>query len=85
MKLFSESAANTTEGKKTFRQMLLFILVSFISAIIQLGSVNLPLWAMKGWTAPLPDFLQTIFNEHTVGAGNDNWGYVLPFLSLIHI
>lgn len=68
------------EQKKTFWQIVKFVLVSCIVTVIQLGLVNLLFFLMKNWKAPLPSFLQAIFTGQTVGEGNDNWGYVLPFL-----
>lgn len=59
--------------------MLKFVLVSCIVSIIQLALVNVLFFVMREWKAPLPSFLAAIFTPSTVGAGNDNWGYVLPF------
>lgn len=67
------------EGKKTVWELIKFMLVSCIVSIIQLVLVNLLFYMMRGWKAPLPPFLAGIFSASTVGAGNDNWGYVLPF------
>lgn len=67
------------EGKKTVWEIIKFMLVSCIVSIIQLVLVNLLFYIMRGWKAPLPPFLAGIFSASTVGAGNDNWGYVLPF------
>lgn len=67
------------EGKKTIWQLLKFVLVSGIVSIIQLVLVNVLFFVMRQWKAPLPGFLAAIFTQSTVGAGNDNWGYVLPF------
>lgn len=67
------------KDKKTIWEFIKFILVSGIVSIIQLVLVNVLFYLMQGWKAPLPAFLATIFSPSTVGAGNDNWGYVLPF------
>lgn len=67
--------------KKTLWQFIKFILVSSVAGIIQITLVNVLYWALRGWTTPLPDFLAGIFSAATVGAGNDNWGYVLPFFA----
>lgn len=67
------------EGKKTVWQIIKFVLVSGIVSIIQLVLVNVLFFVMREWKAPLPGFLAAIFSSSTVGAGNDNWGYVLPF------
>lgn len=67
------------KNSKTLREFIKFNLVSFLVTVIQLVSVNLFLYFMKDWTAPLPGFLNLIFTPATVGAGNCNWGYVLPF------
>lgn len=60
-------------------QFIKFLIVSSLAGIIQLILVNVLYWLMKGWKAPLPGFLAGIFSASSVGAGNDNWGYVLPF------
>lgn len=65
--------------KKTLWELLKFTLVSCIVSIIQLALVNLLFFLLRGWKAPLPPFLAGIFTPGTVGIGNDNWGYVLPF------
>lgn len=64
---------------KTLWQAIKFVLVSCLVSIIQLVLVNVLFYAMKGWKAPLPAFLQGIFSARSVGVGNDNWGYALPF------
>ena len=64
---------------KTLWQLVKFLVVSGLVTIIQLVLVNVLYFALKNWTAPLPDFLAAIFTETTVGAGHDNWGYILPF------
>ena len=63
--------------KKTLKQMLKFILVSLLASAIQLVSVNVLFFLLRGWTPPLPGFLASVFSEQSVGAGNSNWGYVL--------
>ncbi|MBR2761078.1 MAG: hypothetical protein IKF39_04180 [Oscillospiraceae bacterium] len=67
------------EGKKTLVEFIKFNLVSFLVTILQLVLVNVLLALMKDIKTPLPPFLAGIFTPATVGAGNDNWGYVLPF------
>ena len=67
------------ERKKTVWEIIKFVLVSSIVSIIQLVLVNILFYIMREWKAPLPTFLAGIFTSSTVGAGNDNWGYVLPF------
>lgn len=67
------------KGKKTIWEIVKFVLVSGIVSIIQLILVNVLFFLMREWKAPLPDALAAIFTAETVGAGNDNWGYVLPF------
>lgn len=66
--------------KKSIWQFIKFNLVSGIVTVTQLVLVNALLFFLKDWRAPLPGFLRGIFTPQTVGAGNDNWGYVLPFL-----
>ena len=65
--------------KKSLVQFIKFNLVSASVTIVQLLLVNVFFWLMKDWKAPLPEILTGIFNDATVGAGNANWGYVLPF------
>lgn len=67
------------KNKKSIWQILKFILVSGIVSIIQLVLVNVLFFVLRQWKAPLPPFLAAIFTPSTVGLGNDNWGYVLPF------
>ncbi len=67
------------DTKKTIWQTIKFSLVSSVVTILQIVLVNVFLYFMSGWKAELPALLKVIFNEATVGAGNDNWGYVLPF------
>ena len=64
---------------KNIWQFIKFSIVSGIITVIQLGLLYLMYYLMKGWTEPLPSFLQKIFTESTVGKDHDNWGYVLPF------
>ena len=64
---------------KSLKEILKFFLVSSIVGIVQLILVNVLYFGLKSWTAPLPDFLKGIFSASVVGAGHDNWGYVLPF------
>lgn len=60
-------------------QLVKFLIVGGIGAIIQLVVVNVLYYLMKDWKAALPAFLSGIFNETVMGQGNSNWGYVLPF------
>lgn len=64
---------------ETIRQIISFMFASCAVTILQLVLVNLFLYLMHGWKAPLPDWLGRFMNPQTVGYGNDNWGYVLPF------
>lgn len=73
------SAGEKGSGFKTLWQLVKFLLVSGICSIIQLVLVNLLFFALRSWKAPLPDILSGIFSVASVGEGNDNWGYVLPF------
>ncbi len=66
-------------GFKNIWQIAKFGVVSFLVTVIQVGLLYLLVFLMKNWKAPLPDFLKVIFTVETVGEGNDNWGYVLPF------
>ena len=66
-------------NSKTLGEFIKFNLVSFMVTVIQLVSVNLFLYFMKNWKAPLPGVLNLIFTPASVGAENCSWGYVLPF------
>lgn len=67
---------------KILWQFFKFLIVSCTATIIQLVLVNVLHRAMKGITSPITGFLGNIFTEQTMGAGNTNWGYILPwFLS----
>ena len=68
-----------TLKNKELIQFLKFNLVSAGVTILQLVLVNVFFVLMQGWKAPLPGILRDIFSEQSVGAGNSNWGYVLPF------
>ena len=68
-----------TKGRKTIWEFIKFVLVSCIVSIIQLILVNALFFLMKGWTMPLPSFLDAIFTEDVMGVGHNNWGYILPF------
>ena len=70
---------NRSSTNKGLIQFLKFNLVSFGVTIIQLLLVNVFLYLMRNWNTPLPGLLSRIFSEEAVGAGNSNWGYVLPF------
>ena len=65
--------------KRTFWEIIKFVLVSCIVSVIQLVLVNVFFFMMKGWEDPLPSFLKIIFNESTMGEGHGSWGYILPF------
>lgn len=60
-------------------QFVKFTVVSLLVTIIQLALVNILFFALRDFNAPLPQFLDAIFTETSVEAGNNNWGYVLPF------
>ena len=63
-------------------QFFKFLIVSCMTTIIQLVLVNVLHSAMKNITTPLTGFMANIFTEQTMGLGNANWGYILPwFLS----
>ena len=70
---------NAEKKNKGLIQFLKFNLVSAGVTIVQLLLVNVFLYLMRNWNAPLPGILSRIFSEESVGAGNSNWGYVLPF------
>ena len=65
--------------KKSLVQIVKFMLVSGMVTVIQLVLVNVLLFLMKDWHAPLPPFLARIFSEEAVGAGHSEWGYIQPF------
>ncbi len=69
------------KGEKiaTLWQFAKFFVVSLLTTGVQLLLVNVMYFALKGWKAPLPGFFSAIFSEVTVGKGNSNWGYLLPF------
>ena len=81
--LWFDKMDNKAEAKgpkyKTLWQFVKFCGVSVIVAIVQVATLNLMYILMKGWTTPLPDFLQAIFTDSIVGEGHSNWGYVFPF------
>ena len=60
-------------------QFVKFAIFGTIGGIIQVISVNVLYFAMKGWTTPLPAFLGGIFSEKVLGEGNSCWGYIVPF------
>ena len=74
-----EKAAEKGKGIKTLWQLAKFIVVCILTTGIQLAIVNIMYFMMQDWKAPLPGFLNSIFTAQTVGEGNNNWGYVLPF------
>lgn len=67
--------------RKSLWQLVKFLLVSSVTGLLQIALVNLFCWLLRDWKAPLPGLLSGIFSARTVGAGNDNWGYVLPFFA----
>lgn len=75
-----DSAAEARGGAaKTLWQLVKFVAVSSLVGLIQLALVNLLFFALRGWKAPLPPALAGVFSAASVGVGNDNWGFVLPF------
>lgn len=60
-------------------QFTKFLVVSLLTTGVQLLLVNILFFALKDFKPGLPNFLNAIFSETSVGAGNNNWGYVLPF------
>ena len=75
------SNKKTPKADKTSTQFIRFLLIGGIGTIIQLVTVNALFALLKEWKAPLPSFLTIVFNEKTLGSGNANWGYVLPFFA----
>ncbi len=73
------SNTKTPKADKTSTQFIKFLLIGGIGTIIQLVTVNALFSLLKEWKAPLPSFLTIVFTERTLGTGNANWGYVLPF------
>ena len=74
-----EKSASKGKKIKILWQILKFLIVSLLVTAIQLALVNLLYFLLKEWDAPLSGFLSTIFNENTMGEGNSNWNYILPF------
>ncbi len=75
-----DSAAEARGGRvKTLWQLVKFVAVSSLVGVLQLLLVNLLFFALRDWKAPLPSALAAVFSASSVGAGNDNWGFVLPF------
>ncbi len=60
-------------------QFVKFAIFGTLGGVIQVVTVNVLYFAMKGWTTPLPAFLSGIFSEAVLGAGNSCWGYIVPF------
>ncbi len=60
-------------------QFLKFILFGSLGGVIQIITVNVFHFAMKGWTTPLPHLLGKVFSEGVMGVGNSCWGYIIPF------
>ncbi len=72
------------ENEKKHRglwQFLKFALFGTMGGIIQVVTVNVFYFALKGWTTPLPSFLAGIFSESVLGEGNSCWGYIIPFFA----
>lgn len=74
-----QKAEDKGKTVKTLWQIAKFTIICTFTTGIQLLLVNLLLLWMKNWKAPLPGFLESIFDPSVVREGNDNWGYVLPF------
>lgn len=74
----------TVAGKaknSTSKQLIGFLLIGGIGAVIQLATVNILFLLLRDWKAPLPAFMSLVFNERTLGQGNANWGYLVPFFA----
>lgn len=68
----------------TIWQFIKYNGVSMVATVVQLLLVNFLPALFVGVNKPLPEFLSKIFSEETLGAGNSNWGYVLPyFISMV--
>lgn len=78
--LVDNKAEQKGEGAKTLWQAIKFVFVSLIVTVIQLVLVNVLYAMLKDFNEPLPEVLENIFSETTMGENNSNWGYVLPFL-----
>ncbi len=76
-----QKSKRSVKEHKTLWQFIKFIIVSGLAGVIQIVLVNVLYYALSDWKAPLPGFLAGIFNAGVIGAGNDNWGYVLPFFA----
>lgn len=74
-----EKAALKGKKIKILWQIAKFLIVSLLVSLIQLALVNLLYFLLKEWDAPLNGFLAEIFSEETMGQGNSNWNYILPF------
>lgn len=68
------------ERAKAVWQFMKFNIVSLLASILQISLSYLLLAVLALWKSPLPEFIKPLFNEKTIGKGNANWGYVLPFL-----
>lgn len=81
----NEKTDQRTIGSKakdsTARQLIRFLLIGGIGAVIQLATVNILFVLLREWKAPLPTFIGLVFNEKTLGQGNANWGYLIPFFA----
>ena len=78
-----DKAAAKGPGIKTLWQLVKFIIVAILTTGVQIFLVIFLPKLFVGWTPALPAFLAGIFTEEIIGAGNANWGYILPyFLSL---
>ena len=71
----------TKQKESSFWQLIKFLIVGGIGAIIQTIVVNVLCSALKDWKNPLPSILSSIFSENTMGKSNSCWGYVVPFFA----
>ncbi len=69
------------EKNRGLWQFVKFAIFGTAGAVIQIVTVNVLYFALKGWTTPLPAFLGGIFNEAVLGEGNSCWGYIIPFFA----
>lgn len=82
IEIIDNKVNSKSKGLQLLWQIVKFLVVSCMATIIQLVLVNILHNSMKGITTPITGFLAKIFTEQTMGIGNTNWGYILPwFLS----
>ena len=67
------------KGNSGIWQFIKFAIFGTLGGILQIVTVNVLYFAMKGWTTPLPSHLSGIFSEAVMGQGNSCWGYIIPF------